>query len=154
MNSPLEQEDGEWIEHPSTPQSFNAPSAIPIISLWGRLLVPLQGDIRDTQLQELEERLLNTIRDHGAEGLVIDASGVTMLDSHLCATLGRTAAAARLMGVRAVLCGLDPTVAMTLEAMGLALEHVETALVLESALDQLGVRVVRDEGEDEMEEGL
>jgi rsbT antagonist protein RsbS len=119
-------------------------TAIPIIELWGNLLVPLQGEILDSQADDLETRLLLRVRDRGAEGLVIDASGVWMMDSHLCATLGRLAAAARLMGARPVLCGLGPAIVLTLQAMGFDLGTIETAIGLEEALDTLGVRIAHE----------
>ena len=112
---------------------------IPVIELWKHLLVPLQGDITDTQMDELSNAVLERIRDRGTDGLVLDASGVWLLDSHLCAVLGRLAAAARLMGARPVLCGLSPTVVLTLQAMDIELEGVDTALGLEAALELLGV---------------
>jgi rsbT antagonist protein RsbS len=129
-------------------EGADTPATIPIIALWGRLLVPLQGDVRDTQLQELEMRILNHIAEHGASGLVIDVSGVVMMDSHLCATVGRMAAAARMMGVTSVVCGLAPAIALTLEAMDLGMEWVETTLGLEAAMDRLGVRIVRNDDEE------
>lgn len=121
---------------------------IPVIELWKHLLVPLQGDITDSQMDDLSNAVLERIRDRGTDGLVLDASGVWLLDSHLCAVLGRLAAAARLMGARPVLCGLSPTVVLTLQAMGIELEGVETALGLEAALELLGVSGPRDEDEE------
>jgi rsbT antagonist protein RsbS len=112
---------------------------IPVIELWGRLLVPLQGDMTDSQMERLRSRVLTRIREHGAEGLVVDASGLWMVDSHLCALLGRMVASARLMGVRAILAGLSPQVVITLEEMGISLEGAATAINLEAALEQLGV---------------
>jgi rsbT antagonist protein RsbS len=132
------------------PAPFEEPLApIPIIPLWDRLVVSLQGDIRDEQLRDLERRLLGHIREKGAEGVAIDASGLWMLDSHLCSALGRIAAATQMMGVRPVVCGLSPDIAMTLEAMGFELEGVETSLGLETALARLGVRVMLEDGGDE-----
>jgi rsbT antagonist protein RsbS len=134
--------------------------AIPIIEIWGQLLVPLQGDIGDQQMADLSSRLLDRIRDVGAEGLVIDASGVWMVDSHLCSEIGKLASAARFMGARAVLCGLGPDVVMTLQMMGFELQGVQTAMRLDAALELLGLRAVKlkvdeddedDEGEDDEE---
>jgi rsbT antagonist protein RsbS len=125
--------------------------AIPIIEVWGQLLVPLQGDIGDRQMADLSTRLLERIRDGGAEGLVIDASGVWMVDSHLCSEIGKLASAARFMGTRAVLCGLGPDVVMTLQVMGFDLQGVQTAMRLDRALELLGLRAVRvriDEDDD------
>jgi rsbT antagonist protein RsbS len=118
---------------------------IPVIELWGQLLVPLQGELGDAQMDALQSAVLERIRARGAEGVVIDASGVWLMDSHLCAVLGRLASAARLMGARAVLCGLGPHVVMTLQAMGIDLEGVDTAIGLEAALELLGVRPADDD---------
>lgn len=114
---------------------------IPVVELWGQLLVPLQGDIRDSQIDELKRSILERIRDRGPSGMVIDASGVWMMDSHLCATVGKIAAAARLMGVRAVLTGLSAEVVITLQEMGIELEEIDTAIDLEAGLEKLGLRV-------------
>jgi rsbT antagonist protein RsbS len=123
---------------------------IPVIELWGHLVVPLQGDITDTQVDELQGNVLERIKTRGADGLVIDCSGVWLMDSHLCAVLGRLAGAARLMGTPPVLCGLSPAVVMTLQSMGIDLEGIETALGLESALEHLGLEVKRKrDAEDE-----
>jgi rsbT antagonist protein RsbS len=59
--------------------------------------------------------------------------------------LGRIVAAARLMGARAVLAGLQPNVVVTLGEMGIGLEGVATALSLEEGLEALGVNVTRDD---------
>lgn len=119
---------------------------IPVIELWGRLVVPLQGDVSDSQMDQLRDEVLRRVRERSAKGLVIDASGMWLVDSHLCAMLGRIVAAARLMGTRAVLSGLHPNVVVTLGEMGITLEGVETALSLEEALESLGIDVV-DDGE-------
>jgi rsbT antagonist protein RsbS len=119
------------------------PDHVPVIELWGHLLLHLQGDLTDTQMDAVSEAVLDRIRLRGADGLVIDASGVWMVDSHICAALARLAGSARLMGVPSVLCGLGPEVVMTLLGMGFDLDHVQTTLGLESALELLGIVVVR-----------
>jgi rsbT antagonist protein RsbS len=121
---------------------------IPILELWGRLVVPLQGDITDTQMEALQERVLRRVRASAPSGLVIDVTGVWMMDSHLCAVLGRMAGAARLMGTRPVLSGLNPTIVMTLQTMGVELTTVETTVSLETALERLGV-LPEDQDEEE-----
>ena len=115
-------------------------NSIPVIELWGRLVVALQGDVTDSQLERLRDVVLHRIRERGATGLVIDASGLSIVDSHLCAVLGRLGDGARMMGTRTVLSGLSPAVVVTLTEMGIGLSGVDTALSLEAALEQLGVR--------------
>ena len=118
---------------------------IPVIELWGRLIVSLQGDVSDTQMDQLRADVLHRVRERAPAGLVIDASGMWLVDSHLCAMLGRVVSAARLMGTPAVLAGLQPQVVVTLGEMGIGLESIETALSLEEALETLGIEVVRSE---------
>jgi rsbT antagonist protein RsbS len=115
---------------------------IPVLSLYGRLLVSLQGEITDSQMEELTRSVLSKIAETSAKGVVIDASGVSTMDSHLCAVLGRLAEAARLMGAAPVLCGLNPSIVMTLQTMGIDLEGIDTALGLEESLEALGLRVI------------
>lgn len=118
-----------------------ATAPIPIIELWGQLLIPLQGELGDADMRVLESSVLERVRDRAPEGLVLDVSGVRTMDSHLCAVLGRLAAAARLMGTRAVLSGLSPAIALTLEALDIDLGTVETVVGLDVALEVLGVEV-------------
>lgn len=116
---------------------------IPVIELWGHLLVPLQGDVSDSQMQGVVDAVLQRIAKRGADGLVIDTSGIWIVDSHLCAGLGKLATAASIMGVPSVLCGLSADVVMTLESMGFELVDTMTATSLEHALEKLGIYVER-----------
>lgn len=131
---------------------MNATNLIPIIPLWGVLLVPLQGEITDTQAAHLSEAVLQRISRSGADGLVFDVSGVAIIDSHLCAILARVASAAQLMGAPTTICGVKPEIAMTLQAMGVRFE-VNTTLTLEEALRDLGIQKVgAADGFDEADE--
>ncbi|AKT40821.1 STAS domain-containing protein [Chondromyces crocatus] len=125
---------------------------LPIINLWDRILVPLQGDVTDDLAEQLNTDVLRAIHESGAKGLVIDLTGVWIMDSHLCAVLTNLAAAARLMGTPTILSGLSPEIAMTLQAMGVELAAVRTALTLEQALTMLGLEVRRAEDGERDEE--
>lgn len=112
---------------------------LPVINLWNHLLVPLQGEISDAIAERLVDQVLDTIRDTGAEGLIIDLTGIWMVDSHLCAVLSRLAASARLMGAHSIMCGMNAQVAITLQTMGIDMDAVRTALTLEAAFKSLGI---------------
>ena len=129
------------MNHESKRSAARLRETIPVIELWGNLLVPLQGDVSDTQMQEVVDTVLHRISKYGAEGLVIDTSGIWIVDSHLCAGLGKLATSASIMGVPSVLCGLSADVVVTLESMGFELNDIQTATSLEHALEKLGVFV-------------
>ena len=124
---------------------------LPIIKLWDRILVPIQGEITDDLAEQLSQEVLREIHESGAHGLVLDLTGVWIMDSHLCSVLSNLASAARLMGTPTIISGLSPEIAMTLQTMGVELEAVQTALSLEQALTMLGLSV-REAGEERNEE--
>src|SRR6266542_2453663 len=113
---------------------------LPIIKLWNVILVPLQGDITDALADRLRQNVLATINESGADGLVIDVTGVWMIDSHLCSVMTNLAAAARLMGTHSIICGMSAEIALTLQTMGVDLRGVKTALTVEEAFAILGIR--------------
>ena len=115
-------------------------NGIPIIKFWEFLLVPLQGDMTDDMAGQLVSSVLERIHTEGTAGLVIDITGLWLVDSHLCSVLSQLAAAAKLMGARTIISGMKPEIAMALETMGITLQNVTTTLDLETALDLLGVR--------------
>lgn len=125
---------------------------LPIIKLWDRILVPIQGEITDDLAEQLSQEVLREIHESGAHGLVLDLTGVWIMDSHLCSVLSNLASAARLMGTPTIISGLSPEIAMTLQTMGVELEAVRTALSLEQALTMLGLEV-REASEEDEEEG-
>ncbi|APR80983.1 RsbS, negative regulator of sigma-B [Minicystis rosea] len=124
---------------------------LPIIKLWDRILVPIQGEITDDLAEALSQEVLREIHESGAHGLVLDLTGVWIMDSHLCSVLSNLASAARLMGTPTIISGLSPEIAMTLQTMGVELEAVRTALSLEQALTMLGLEV-NEAGEERAED--
>jgi rsbT antagonist protein RsbS len=113
---------------------------IPIIKFWDLLLVPLQGDMTDDMAGRLVSEVLDRIYKEGSSGVIIDITGLWLVDSHLCAVLSQLAAAAALMGAQTIISGMKPEIAMALETMGIRLANVTTTLDLETALDRVGVR--------------
>ncbi len=120
---------------------------IPIIRLWQILLVPLQGEVTDSLAEKLTAEVLARVHAEEVSGLVIDITGLWLVDSHLCAVISRIAESAALMGAQTYLSGMKPDVALTLETMGIELRGARSTRSLDEALEALGVRLVaEDEG--------
>jgi rsbT antagonist protein RsbS len=115
----------------------NALQRIPIINLYSNLIVPIQGAIGDVEMTQLTEDVTGRIEKDGARGLVIDVSGVALMDSFITRNIRDLALTARLMGVWTVVSGLQPAVAITLVEMGLEIQGLDTTLNLERALEHL-----------------
>jgi rsbT antagonist protein RsbS len=75
-----------------------------------------------------------------------------MMDSYISKALRDIGLIAKLMGVRTVISGVAPMIAMTLTEMGLDLKGVRTALSLESALEKLGTGLAQTDDERPAEE--
>jgi len=113
---------------------------VSIIHLWHVILVPLQGDVSDRHAEVLTDQVLQRIADHGPTGLVVDLSGVALIDSHLCSVVANLAAAARLMGTESYVSGISPEIALTLETMGVSFHRIATTRNLEDALVRFDIR--------------
>jgi rsbT antagonist protein RsbS len=99
----------------------------------------------DELANELTHEVLDRIHQLGCLGLVIDITGLWIVDSHLCAVLSQLSSAAALMGARTFISGMKPDIALALETMGVQLKGVRTTLDLEDALELLGIRGPTDE---------
>jgi rsbT antagonist protein RsbS len=119
---------------------------IPIINLYANLIVPVQGALGDDVMAQLQDDVTRRIEEGGAEGLVIDVSGVQLMDSFMTRNIRDLALTARLMGVNTVVSGLGPAVAITLVEMGLEIPGIETTLNLERAIEVLAHRRKKEQG--------
>jgi rsbT antagonist protein RsbS len=116
------------------------PAPVPVLALGDILLVTLQGDLHDGAAEQLQHDITHRIAAGPARvgGVVIDISGVEIVDSFLGRVLAEIAANARLLAARTVLAGMRPAVAITLVELGLTLPGLVTALNVEDALALLG----------------
>ncbi|GGX33903.1 STAS domain-containing protein [Streptomyces lomondensis] len=111
---------------------------VPVLRLGDVLLVTLQGDLHDSTAQQLQQDLAETISRTGVRGVLIDISGVEIVDSFLGRVLAEIAAQARLLAARTVVAGMRPAVAITLVELGLTLPGLSTALSTEAGMELLG----------------
>jgi rsbT antagonist protein RsbS len=125
---------------------------LPFIRLWGTLLVPLQGEITDDLAERIHTEVLNHVYESEVENVIIDITGLWLLDSHICAMLAALGNSAKLMGAGTVICGMSAEIAQTLQMMDIGLDSVRSALNVEEAFELIGLRVIlpqRDESSDE-----
>ena len=125
-------------------EHFARPAAghVPVLRLGDVLLVTLQGDLHDGMASQLQQDLAETIVASRVTGVVIDISGVEIVDSFLGRVLAETAAQTELLAARTVVAGMRPAVAITLVELGLTFPELRTALNTEAALAMLAQPVV------------
>ncbi|MFJ5733002.1 STAS domain-containing protein [Streptomyces paradoxus] len=110
---------------------------VPVLRLGDVLLVTLQGELHDSTAQQLQQDLAETISRTGVRGVLIDISGVEIVDSFLGRVLAEIAAQAKLLAARTVVAGMRPAVAITLVELGLTLPGLSTALSTEAGMELL-----------------
>jgi rsbT antagonist protein RsbS len=116
---------------------------VPIIRLGRNLLIALQGNLDDTTVEQIERAVTREVARTKATGMLIDVSGLSIVDSFVARVLARLVAMMRLLGARATIVGLQPAVAITLVELGVPMAHVRTALNAEQGMARL--RGARDE---------
>ncbi len=110
--------------------------SIPILRVQGHLLVSVQVELGDQIVRQFQTDVLDAIErvGDGSGGLLIDISGLEIVDTYVARVLADTAAMAHLMGRETVICGMRPEVAATLVTMGYTLDGIATALDVDSGL--------------------
>jgi rsbT antagonist protein RsbS len=111
---------------------------VPILQVGETLMVALQGDLDDSTVERIEEQLTARVARTGATGMLIDVSGLSVVDSFTARVLDRVVGMIRLLGAQAVIVGISPAVAITLVELGVATGHLDTALNAEQGLALLG----------------
>jgi rsbT antagonist protein RsbS len=124
---------------------------IPLMVSKGCVVASIQQDLRGEVLQQFRSDLLERLRSSGANGVVIDLSGLSLMDADDFEGIQQTLDMAMLMGARTVLVGLRPGVVSALVELGVEPGNFDTLLDLDDAF-ALFDRPYVPEGEDEDEE--
>ncbi len=119
----------------------------PVIKAWnGMVLLPLVGIIDTVRSQEMIERLLQGIVDNEALVVVIDISGVPVIDTRVAQHLMKTVTAATMLGSEVILTGISPEIAQTIIKLDIDLGIMRTRGSLkagiEDAFNLLGLRII------------
>ncbi len=110
---------------------------IPILRLGRLLLTSIQTDLTDDDAGRLQADVLALFHRDEADGLVLDITGLDVVDSYMARLLNETARMARIMGAEVVLTGMQPMVALTLVEMGREIIGIDTAIDLEAGVERL-----------------
>lgn len=112
---------------------------VPILRQGRTLIVSIQDALSDSDLLNLQSRLLDQVFAVNATGVVIDVSALDVLDSFGTRTLSNIASAVQLRGAQTVLVGIQPEVALSMVLLGLSLPTIRTALDLDGGFAVLGL---------------
>src|SRR5438128_6042987 len=122
----------------------------PVLQVRERLLIlPIIGVIDPQRARQLTEQLLRGIRTNRAKVVVIDITGVPVMDETVANHLVQTVEAARLLGATVIITGLSSEIAQTLVTIGVDLGKMHTVGDLQGGIEEaerlLGYKVMLDE---------
>jgi rsbT co-antagonist protein RsbR len=120
----------------------------PVLQVRERLLIlPIIGAIDGERARQLTEQLLRGVRASRAKVVVVDVTGVPVVDSAVANHLVQAAEASRLMGASVIISGLSAEIAQTLVTLGVDLSTVNAVVDLQGGIEEaerlLGHKVVK-----------
>jgi rsbT antagonist protein RsbS len=110
---------------------------VPVLKIGDMLLVSIQVDLSDRLASQLQDDLAERIVSTGAHGVIIDITGLDIVDSFVGRMLATIASVSRVLDTETVVVGMRPAVAITLVELGLALKGIRTALDVDRGIQLL-----------------
>ncbi len=146
----LEEERAEWQQQVITAQEQALADLLtPVIPILEHILVmPLIGMIDTDRARNIMRSLLKSISDYQARIVILDITGVPLVDSGVANHLNKTIQAARLKGAFTIVTGISEAVAETIVDLGIDWTMLETERDLEAglktALSKLNLVIVEE----------
>lgn len=113
-------------------QELSAP-LIPVIE--GITIMPLIGTIDTERAKQIMENLLTGVVKQRSEVVLIDITGVPVVDTMVAHHIIQAAEAVRLVGAKCMICGIRPEIAQTIVSLGINLNEIVTKNSLKKGID-------------------
>lgn len=98
------------------------------------MIMPLIGAIDQRRAQQVLETILHGIAQTNAQMVILDITGVSIVDTQVANALVQAAQAVQLLGAQVVLTGIRPEVAQTLVGLAVDLKGIVTHGSLQSGI--------------------
>jgi anti-anti-sigma regulatory factor len=108
----------------------------PVTQIWDDVLIlPLIGTIDTRRAGQVIENVLNAIVEKQATVVIMDVTGVPVVDTKVSDHFLKTIEASRMLGAKVILTGLSPYYAQILVSLGVDLSDVTTKGSLQQGLE-------------------
>ncbi|MFD1737680.1 RsbT co-antagonist protein RsbRA [Bacillus salitolerans] len=109
----------------------------PLIPVFDKItIMPLIGTIDTDRAKKIMENLLSGVVKHRSEVVLIDITGVPVVDTMVAHHIIQAAEAVRLVGTKCLLVGIRPEIAQTIVNLGIDLSHIITKNSLKKGLEE------------------
>ena len=103
----------------------------------GCLVVPIQADLYNESVLQIQADILKTVYDSRIKGVIIDVSAVAIIDSVIAQKIFDSAKMTSLLGAKTIVTGLQPGVVASLIDLDFEPGDVTTAISLEEGFKLL-----------------
>ena len=110
---------------------------VPMQVISGCLVASIQLDLTTELLRRFQQDLLQRIKSTGVSAVILDVTGVEIMDVADYELLRRSMAMASIMGARPILVGLRAGIVASLIALDANVDSVEAAADVDDALKRL-----------------
>jgi len=131
-----------------TQQQIIRELSTPVIPIMDHIIVlPLVGSIDSLRARDVTRNLLAGISQHRAKVVILDVTGVSIMDTGIVNHLNKTIQVARLKGAETIVTGMSDAVAEAIVDLGIDWSGITTLADLQTgllvALDNLGVKLTK-----------
>lgn len=109
------------------------------------MLLPLVGHIDTRRAAQLNETVLEAVHRQRAKLLLVDITGVSVVDTAVAQRIVQLAHAVQLLGAKVILTGIRAEIAQTIVAQGMDLSAIQTAGRLQDSVATVLRRVAAQE---------
>ena len=159
INKLVNEYSGNWEHTVSLQRVALQELSAPLIPVMRNItIMPLIGTIDTERAKLIMENLLHGVIKHNAEVVLIDITGVPVVDTMVAHHLIQAAEAVRLIGANCILVGIRPEIAQTIVNLGIDLTRFPTRSSLrkgfETALEMTGRKIIRENKKKEIIEDI
>lgn len=159
INQLVDEYSGNWEHTVSLQRVALQELSAPLIPVMRKItIMPLIGTIDTERAKLIMENLLQGVIKHNAEVVLIDITGVPVVDTMVAHHLIQAAEAVRLIGANCILVGIRPEIAQTIVNLGIDLSRFPTRSSLrkgfETALEMTGRKIIKEDKSKEMIEDI
>ncbi|RWR04313.1 STAS domain-containing protein [Siminovitchia fortis] len=136
-NQIIESYSNNWEKTVSLQKVALQELSAPLIPVFEKISVmPLVGTIDTDRARLIMENLLSGVVKHRSEVVLIDITGVPVVDTMVAHHIIQAADAVRLVGSRCMLVGIRPEIAQTIVNLGINLNQITTTSTLQKGIEK------------------
>ena len=113
------------------------------------MVIPIQSELSGPEAKFIQENILLNLSSRNSKGVIIDLSGVNIVDSSLWNVFINTISMIKMLGRSAIITGLQPGAVASIIDSNIDIKGIETTLTLE-----IGLRILNDKWELEATEKI